>query len=175
MNWDKFKSLNLREKLQWLLQYYGLSAAIAAAAIIVGAVFLTSVFGPEENYAIRVLILDDQQSADICRVFGEDLSPLLLGECDITSYAQSNAYQLQAFVVRLTSDDLDLVIAPAEEMAQLMDNGYLKSSMELDMNSYYCAITGRTEGAFCIGEALTAKNSENIPAVIDYFINGPAH
>ena len=173
MNWKKFKSLSPREKIQWIFQYYGLTMAVVAAVIFVGAVFLSSVFGPGDNYAIRVMILDDRQSADICRVFGEELGVLLSGECDITGYTESGAEQMQAYVVRLMTDDLDLVIAPAEVTDELLQNGFLRSAAALSKDSRYHAYTDggsdRADTVYCIGETTRSRNADRVPAAIDYF------
>ena len=176
MNWDKFKNLSLRGKLQWLLQYYGLTAAIAATAIIVGAVFLTSVFGPGENYALRVMILDDRSSADLCRVFGEELGEVLGGACDVTAYLKSDPDQMQAFVVRLMADNLDIVIAPADETQQLLQSNFLSGAMGLEADSFYYACTGggpdQEGGALYLGTAASGRNAGNVPAGMAYFTGG---
>ena len=84
MNWKKFKELSLGGKLQWIVQYYGATIVIAAIALCVGIVMVRTFFGPEENYALRVMILDDHSSADLCRVFATELGEVLGGECDVT-------------------------------------------------------------------------------------------
>lgn len=176
MDWNKFKQMSLSRKIQWVIQYYGLTIAVVAAVVIVGTVFLKSVFGPADTYAIRVMILDDRQSADICRDFSEELSTILSGECDITSYLESETYQMQAFVVRLITDDLDLVIAPEHVVVQMVENGYFIRAMKLEEDSYYYEATGRNtaeeEEAIYIGEPRSSQNTENIPAAMDYFVNG---
>ena len=172
MNWTKFKSLSLREKLQWIFQYYGLTIAVVAAALFVGGVFLYSVLGPGDGSVIHVLILDDHQSADVCRAFSEDLSALLGGECDVTSYTESNANQMQAFVIRLMTDELDLIIAPKAQMDELLENEYLRSSTELPEGALYYTYTGggsaQDGSIFCIGETARSKSRHNA-AAIDYF------
>ena len=172
MNWEKFKSLKLSEKLQWILQYYGLTIGVAAAAIFVGAVFLISVFGPGDDYAVRVMILDDRLSSDACRVFSEELGGLLSGECDITGYAETGAEQMQAFIVRLMTDELDLIIAPTEIMDELAQNEYLRGAAALGADSRYHMYTSgseRTEISFSIGQTARSKKTDHISEVIDYF------
>lgn len=174
MNWAKFKEMKLREQLQWILQYYGVTIAVVIAAVFVGTVFIASVFGAEEDYAIRVMILDDRQFADNCREFSEELGAALSGECDITSYLESDDDQRQAFAVRLMSDHLDIVIAPEEQTEQLLQNGFLLQAMRLEADSFYNQRTApdREDGAICLGVASSGKNVENIPIAIAYFISG---
>ena len=62
MDLEKFKQLSLKKKIQWLLQYYGLTALIAVLAIAVISIFLKSVFCPEPISDICVLILDESIS-----------------------------------------------------------------------------------------------------------------
>lgn len=173
MNWEKFKSLRLSEKLRWIFQYYGLTMAVAAAAILVGTVFLFSVFGPGDDYAMRVMILDDHLSADECRAFSEELGAILSGKCDITSYLESEENQKTAFTVRLLTDELDLVIAPEVLTNELLQNGYLLNAVELPADSLYSMRThGGSEGAetaFYIGETARSKNADHISTAIGYF------
>ena len=176
MNREKFKSLSLREKIQWIFQYYGLTMAVAAAAILVGAVFVSSVFGSGDHYAIRVMILDDRQSSDVCQVFSAELGALLSGECDVTGYTESGAEQMQAYVVRLMTDDLDLIIAPAEVTDELLQYGFLRGAVTLSEDSRYHLYTGGSDRAgtvYCIGETMRSRNADHIPAAIDYFTGQP--
>ena len=176
MNWKKFKEMSLGRKLQWILQYYGVTIAVAAVAIFVGVVLIQSVFGPADDYAIRVMILDDRQSADICRAFSEDLREVLSGECDVTSYHESDAEQMQAFAVRLLTDHLDIVIAPAEQTEQLLQSRFLSGAMEMESDAFYYEYTGGGPDsggdALFLGVAASGMNADNVPAAMDYFVRG---
>lgn len=172
MDREKFKALSFWQKVQWILQYYGLAMVITALAAFVIVVFVKSVFGPGEQYALRVMILDDRQSTELCQAYSEQLGALLGGECDVTSYAESAVYEMQAFVVRLTSDELDLVIAPEEQMEQLMENGYLTDMTELPDDCLYCVTAHGgepVEERYYIGETVRSGNPDNVPAAMDYF------
>ena len=176
MNWKKFRELSLGGKLQWIVQYYGATIVIAAIALCVGIVMVRTFFGPEENYALRVMILDDHSSADLCRVFAAELGEVLDGECDVTSYLKSDPDQMQAFVVRLMADNLDIVIAPADETQQLLQSNFLSSAMGLEADSFYYACTGggpdQEGGALYLGMAASGRNAGNIPAGVTYFTDG---
>lgn len=172
MDREKFKALSFWQKVQWVLQYYGLAMVITALVVFVLVVFIKSVFGPGEEYALRVMILDDRQTTELCQTYSQQLGELLGGACDITSYAESAQYEMQAFVVRLTSDELDLVIAPEEQMEQLMANGYLTGMSPLSDDSLYwvTAHGGRPEErTYYIGQTVRSGNPDNVPAAVDYF------
>lgn len=171
MDLEKFKALSFWKKVQWILQYYGLAMVITALAVFVLVVFIKSVFGPGEQYALRVMILDDGQTTELCQAYSQQLGALLGGECDVTSYAESAVYEMQAFVVRLTSDALDLVIAPEEQMEQLRQNGYLTDMTKLEDDSFYCVTRGgEPDGQdYYIGQTIQSVNPDNVPAALAYF------
>ena len=131
MNWNKFKTMSLFQKIQWIIQYYGLMLVVMVVVLFVGTVFVKSVFGSENEYAIRVMILDDHLSKETSNMFRSDLKIVLDGECDISSYMESDLDQKQAFTVRLLADELDIVIAPKKDMEELKQNGYLKRMEEI--------------------------------------------
>ena len=176
MNWKKFRELTPGARILWIAQYYGATIVIAAIALFVGIVMVRTFFGPEENYALRVMILDDRSSADLSRVFGEELGEVIGGECEVTSYLKRDADQMQAFVVRLMADNLDIVIAPAGEAQQLLENGFLSGAMELAADSYYYMCTGGSPdqegGALYLGVAASGRNAGNVPAGVAYFTGG---
>ena len=177
MDWKKFKSLRPGEKVQWIFQYYGLTMAVAAAAIIVVTVFLCSVFGPGDQYAIRVMILDDHQSAENCLAFSVELGAILSGECDITGYLESDDEQNRALTVRLLTDELDLIIAPEGVVNELLQSEYLLNAVKLPADSLYSMrMHGGSEGsevAFYIGETARSRNADHIPTAIRYFTDKP--
>ena len=176
MNWKKFKELSPRGKLQWIAQYYGVTIVLAALAVFVLVVTVRTIFGPAENYALRVMILDDRQSADLCRVMEAELGAALSGECEVTSYLERDDDQRQAFAVRLMTDHLDIVIAPVEQTEQLLQNSFLQSAMELAADSYYYELTGGGPAsgneALCLGVVASGRNAGNVPAAVEYFTRG---
>ena len=177
MDREKFKALTFPKKIQWVLQYYGVTMLVAAAAVFVGVIFFKSVFGPAEQYALRVMALDDRLSAEQCRTFARELGELVGGECDVTSYLESDPAQMQAFAVRLTTDPLDLVIAPEDTMEQLVENGYVAAGLRLQDDSRYMQATG-VVGADTrpryIGRTSVGVNGENTAAAEEYFTQSAA-
>ena len=127
MNWNKFKSMSIFQKTQWIIQYYSLTIIV-------------------------MVVLD--------------------GECDISSYMESDLNQKQAFTVRLLADELDIVIAPKKEMQELQQNGYLKRMEVIHQDSFYYSVTRDKEAQFdhemYVGETVKSKNSISIDAVISY-------
>jgi len=86
---------------------------------------------------MRVIILDDGISSELCQVFQEELSTVIAGKTEMTSYYKSDPVHMQAFAVRLTADELDIVIAPEEEMRQMAGNGYLVPYDANEVTSFY--------------------------------------
>lgn len=172
MNWSKFKTMSIFQKNQWIIQYYGLTLVVMVVVLFVGAIFVKSVFGTENEYAIRVMILDDYLSQETCNRFRSDLRIALDGECDISSYMESDLNQKQAFTVRLLADELDIVIAPKKEMEELQQNGYLKRMEAIHQDSFYYSVTRDKDAQFdsemYVGETVKSKNSSSIDAVISY-------
>ena len=176
MSWKKFRELSLGGKLQWIAQYYGVTIVIAALAVYMLVIVVQSVFGPAEDYALRIMILDDRQSADICRMMSAELSEALSGECEVTSYLKRDDDQRQAFAVRLMTDHLDIVIAPVEQTQQLLQNSFLQSAMELGADAFYYELTGGGPASgnetLCLGVVASGRNADNVPAAVDYFTRG---
>ena len=171
MKRETWRALSLRQRVQWILQYYGVAIAVAAVALVAAASFLTSALGPGESYAAKVMILDDRQSADNCQVFARELSERLGGACEVTCYAPSAMYEMQAFAVRLTSDELDVIIAPGVQMRELRQNGYLRETEELSPNSRYQTVTrgGAADGDIFIGVAVRSEGDAGASRAMRYF------
>ncbi len=172
MDRAKFKALTFPKKIQWVLQYYGVTALVVVAAVCVGVVFFNAVFGPGEQYDLRVMALDDRLSVEQCQAFADELGELVGGPCDVTSYLESDMSQMQAFVVRLTTDPLDLVIAPEDQMEQLIENGYVAAGLQLQDDSRYMQATWFDNGdqrPRYIGRTAVGLNGENAAAGEEYF------
>lgn len=171
MTKEKFKALPFLQKIQWVLQYYSVTMLVAVVAVGVAVVFFKSVFGPGEQYVLRVMALDDRLSVEQCQTFARQLGEKLGGECDVTSYLESDISQMQAFAVRLTTDPLDLVIAPEEQMEQLIENGYVVAGLQLQDDSRYMQATGggEDEQPRYIGRTTVGMNGANAAAAEEYF------
>ena len=121
------------------------------------------------------MALDDRLSMEQCQTFAGELGELIGGECDVTGYQESNISQMQAFVVRLTTDPLDLVIAPEDQMQQLVENGYVVAALQLNEDSRYMQATGNAGTDIrprYIGRTSVGVNEDNAAAAEAYF-TGP--
>ena len=125
MNKEQWKQMSFRQKLEWLVQYYGVTAIVCVIAILVAFSLAKSFLSGNEKGDMRIIILDDCMPSETCYSFQKEISRIIEGEAEITSYAKSDPIHMQAFSIRLTADDLDIVIAPATEMLEMAGNGYL--------------------------------------------------
>ncbi len=172
MDWNKFKTMSTFQKTQWIIQYYGLTIVVVLVTLLVGAIFMKSVFGAENEYAIRIMILDDHLSKEVVNRFRDDLRIELEGECDISSYMENDISQKQAFTVRLLADELDIVIAPKKEIEEMQQSGYLRRIEAISQDSFYYSVTrgedDKLDTDLYVGETVKSKNSSSIDAVISY-------
>lgn len=156
---EKFKQLSLKKKIQWLLQYYGLTALIAVLAIAVISIFLKSVFCPEPISDICVLILDESISYEDTENIAGELEQITGKSVDVVSYGKTDIYGKEAFAIKLTSDQLDIVLAPYEETMQMLEAGYLTDQQALNNTKLY------------LGIPRNARTGEALDQTIDYFKN----
>lgn len=144
MDRKKFKELSLKQKIEWLLQYYGVVAVVAVIALIVAVIFIKSVMFPEPMSDVCVLILSDtltqEEAYDVENVIEDKTGKT----AQIAVFGESDVYGRQAFSAKLTADELDLVVAPKEETDGMLENGYLISSEELEGISLYIGHTYRS-------------------------------
>lgn len=127
MNRELWKQMSFFKKLEWIAQYYGATIIVAIIAILVATSFVKSVINGADKGDMRVIILDNGVSSDLCQVYQDEISTLIEGNAEMTSYIKNDPTHMQAFTVRITADDLDIIIAPKEEMLELAENGYLIS------------------------------------------------
>ena len=159
MNLEKFKQLSLKGKIQWLVQYYGVLACVVIVAIVVIVIFFKSVFFSEPISDICVLILDDGVTVEDTDLVREDLEQLTGKSVEVVSYTAINPYGRDAFAVKLSSDQLDIVIAPSEETVQMMQTGYLKEEQKIEQSELH------------LGIPQSARTGEAYELAIEYFKN----
>lgn len=141
MNWEKFKEMPLADKVKWIIHYYGIAICVGVIAICVIATLLGRILGPGEKYAARIMILDDRCSDEERILMGEELQTELGEACEVIAYQLSDENQFQAFVVRLTGADLDVIIAPEKEMKELESNGYFQEMHKMKEDASYYQMT----------------------------------
>ncbi|MCF0187585.1 MAG: hypothetical protein HUJ98_13995 [Bacteroidaceae bacterium] len=146
---DKFKNLSLKEKLQWLLTYYGLTAAAFVVGIIVVVALATTVFGEKNEPDVRIICLDDHMSYDNADSIREELLGLFEGEMEIelTSYLKSDPTNQQAFAVRLAADNLDVVVVTKDYFDSMEESGFIKDWKLIPKDGNYARNTVFEEGA----------------------------
>lgn len=141
MDWTTFKEMPFRKKIQWILHYYGL--AIVAVITVIAVVFtlLYRMFGPHTDSLVKILILDERCSDEDRMLIHKELTELFGDECEVTSYVPNVEEQFRAFVVRLTGDEVDFVIAPETQIKELENNQYFQEIYKLSDDCHYYRLT----------------------------------
>lgn len=152
MNKEQWKQMTFSKKAEWLIQYYGVTVIVSVLAAAVIISLAVTFFGPKDRGDMRIIILDDGVSSELCMVFKGEIDREINGETEMTSYAKSDPTHMQAFSVRLLSDDLDLIIAPEAEMLEMAGNGYLLPYEQDGLTEFY--------GDFSEENLLIAKDAE---------------
>ena len=125
MNKDKFKELSLKQKIEWLIHYYGVAFIVGLVALIVAIVFIRSVFFPEPLSDICVLILSDDVTSDDAFALQSIIEEKTGKTSQVSAYNTTDMYGRQSFSAKLTADELDIIVAPEEETMGMLDNKYL--------------------------------------------------
>ena len=125
MNKDKFKELSLKQKIEWLIHYYGVAFIVGLVALIVAIVFVRSVFFPEPLSDICVLILSDDVTSDDAFALQSIIEEKTGKTSQVSAYNTTDMYGRQSFSAKLTADELDIIVAPEEETMGMLDNKYL--------------------------------------------------
>lgn len=129
--------MSIRKKIQWIIHYYGIAIIVGIVAVCVISNLMGRILGEKENYLAKVMILDDRCSEDDRLRIWKELEEELGGVCEVTSYLASDENQFQAFVVRLTGDKLDVIIAPEKEIRELEENSYFQEIYKIEESAYY--------------------------------------
>ena len=137
MNKEQWKQMSFFKKLEWVVQYYGVTILVSIVAVLVVISLAKTFFGPKDRGDMRLILLDDGVSSELCTVFREEISGQINGEVEMTSYAKSDPAHMQAFSVRLLADDLDIIIAPETEMLEMAGNGYLIPYEQNGVTDFY--------------------------------------
>lgn len=157
MDWNKFKEMTLKQRLQWLVSYYGIAALIFIVAVIVIVMLVKSIFSPAPISDVCVLMFTEKVGVDESNSMEEELNSILGKEVNIDAYVSSDVYAMQAFVMKLLTDQVDILVFTKEQKEELMADGYLESC-EAITNDIYIGITER------------ARKSEELDKVYDYLL-----
>lgn len=140
MNLEKFKSLSLKEKIDWIWEYYAVTIVVAIVGVVLCAFLLVSMLGIRKNQQVSlgILILDDRMNQESSERLKDELSNAITGNIEVSFYSKSNEEQFRAFVVRTAVDGPDLVIAPLSEIREMAENEYVNNDyVMLDNASFY--------------------------------------
>lgn len=157
MNFEKFMSMPLIDKVKWIIHYYGIWIIVSIIAIGVAISFIHSVLFPEPISDVCVIVLSDEYDRDEIPVYEEEIAAQINGSVSLQIYNVSDAYGNSAFSIKLLSDQIDLVLAPREETKQMIESGYLESSDQIGDKDFY------------IGIPVRARKGEMLDRTITYF------
>lgn len=145
MNKEKFKELSFKQKIEWLLQYYGLTAVFTVIALTVAVIFIKSVLFPEPLPEVSILILSDAMTQEEANGLQADIEASTGHTALVSAFIVSDLYGKQAFSMKVTSDVVDIVVSPKEETDGMSDNGYLPSYEKIEGKELYigCPIRAR--------------------------------
>ena len=137
MNKELWKKMSFIQKIEWIIQYYGLTILFGIIAVVVSLSLGKAFLEAGDKGDMQIIILDNGMSSELCYALQKKMDDVIDGEAEMTSYAKASPMHMQAFSVRLTADDLDIVIAPEEEMLQMAGNGYLLPFDEDGITAFY--------------------------------------
>ena len=144
MDKEKFKSMPLGKKIQWLIQYYGLAALAVIVTVCVIISFIKSVFFPAPAPDLRVFVYSSEVFDDDIKNLETEILNTTGMDVEVSLIGSSDMYGNQAFVARLTDPDLDIIMAPENETNQMMEGGRIVEFEKLGNLDLYM---GTTENA----------------------------
>lgn len=137
MNKDMWNQMSFSQKTVWFVQYYGLTIVVVVVTVAVILSLLKSFMNASDKGDMRIIILDGGVSTELSFEYQEEISKLIDGEAEVAAYIKDDMDHMQAFSVRLHADDLDIVIAPKEEMCEMAEVGYLLPYDPNGITSFY--------------------------------------
>ena len=156
MDKKQFKEMPLKKKLQWLMQYYGVTAIVTLLIVFVAVWFIKSVFFADPIEDVCVLIYSDEVLEEECARYKEEIEKNTGHSAEVVVYHLSDAYGSQAFAAKVGTDQTDVVIAPEHEMTLLNENGFLRSYAQIEGTQMY------------MGIPMAAREGDLLKYVLDY-------
>lgn len=139
MNKEKFKELPFKKKLQWLVQYYGVVALISIIAVFIVINLVKSILFPAPAADVCIMILNDNTDTEKSIEMQYELSKDLECKVEVSAYMPSDPYGMQSFATRVMSDQLDIVIAPKDEMEDMLSTSYIQEYDQIGDSDVYIA------------------------------------
>lgn len=137
MNFKTFKEMSFKKKLQWLVQYYGIVALVVIIGILVAFNFIKSVLSPAPMADVCVMILSDDIYTEDAIEMQFEMTNKFDCQIEVNAYMPSDPYGMQSFATRVMTDQIDIVIAPKNEMEDMLNNSYI-TEYETVNNSDMC-------------------------------------
>jgi len=137
LNKELWEQMTFSQKITWFIQYYGLTVLAVIVTIVVVISLIKAFMGADDKGDMRIIILDNGVSSELCDVYRNEIEELIAGEVEIASYLKADSNHMQAFLVRLQADDIDIVIAPEEEICWMAEEGYLLPYDANGITSFY--------------------------------------
>lgn len=143
MDREKFKSLSFKQKIEWLIQYYGLVTIVVIVALFVLFSFLKAVLFPAPVADVCVLIYSDEVNDERVSELEATLENITDKNIEISKISPSSVYGNQALAARLTDENLDLVISPVTERDYMEESDFLEESIVIEGTEMYLNTTVR--------------------------------
>jgi len=160
MNKEKFKDLNFKEKIEWLLHYYGVAFIAGLVVLFVAIVFIRSVFFPEPLSDVCVLVLSDELLTEDATSIQTTIENKTGKTASVSVFYTDDIYGRQSFSTKLTADELDIIVAPKEEAMGMVENEYLTEYEEIEGTNLYIGTSYRAREGQLIND--TYKIIEDI-------------
>lgn len=155
MNKEKFRELSLKQKIEWLLHYYGVAFVVGIIALFVAVVFVRSVFFPEPLSDVCVLILSDDTTSDDAFALQSIIEEKTGMTSQVSAYNTTDMYGRQSFSAKLTADELDIIVAPEEETLGMADNKYLTHYEKVGNKNLYIGTSYRAREGQLLDDTFT--------------------
>lgn len=176
---ERLKSLGVKGRIKWFISYYGLIVATVAAGLMILGYLAFSIFRNTPQPDLRIIVLDDHASFDNGCEIKDGLAECFEGEVEISCYLKSDPTNMQAFLVRLTADDIDLLVVPADFLATMQENDFVRAYAMLPSVGNYSRATVTDEGADALAEDMFLVEPNNhepehpdlAEAARDYLLN----
>jgi len=125
MDRKKFRELTFKQKIEWLVHYYGVTAIVAVIALVVVISLVKTFLFPDPLSDMVIVVLSEnmgQLEADELQTQIEEKTGKTVL---VSAYIVGDVYGQQAFSARVTADTIDVIIAPENERNLMEESGYL--------------------------------------------------
>ncbi|MDO4475860.1 MAG: hypothetical protein Q4B59_03670 [Lachnospiraceae bacterium] len=157
MTKEQFREMNLKAKLQWLLQYYGLTTLVVIIALLVIFNLVKTVLFPAPEPDGHMVLLTDEFVQENALAWQKELEQQTGKDILIEVFNVSDLYGQASFSAKMGVDQIDLVVVPENEKDMLLEAEAIEKATKLELTDLYMAVT------------TTAREGETLEAMIAYF------